>query len=611
MAYACRFASGAQDVTVAFRQEFPAAGRSGKPIQPGDLAMTVTIPRAGVTAMLPAGTIAVTATGDLTAHITQGGSAADADWPGLTAGATPVSGTGDLALKLTGTVPAVTVSAGGDVVFHPAALALTLRPQAAASSGGSSGGTPPAGGSASGGSAGGTGGGSAGSAGSAGSTGSTDSAGATGGSTGSGTGTASDGGAGSGTDSGTAAGSDSASGTGTGSHAAALSADAADAAGATGTAGTAGTAGSGSGSGDAAGSGSGGTTGSGSGGGADLLGDCAPAPGQDTALATVPVSGAAPGTPGPGGSASAGRTPTAGGTSPGAPGATGAGTAAGRPGTILPQDGTVHSGLTTCGKTPTGDPDPKRLPPTGSTAIVLPMPGQPAFPDAPMCGFAVGFSNVNKLNGAMIVNDPHAHPVMAEVNGGRRKVLDFTNEYVEVDSVLDLTLPPSKATFLTYGFMPTTASVEFVPKGLMTVVQSGDTFFDQPILTTIGGYQEIRVHDVRINGTPLDVGPNCRTATPVDVELKGREDDYLPGGDGKPDYDIVNGGPLIDENLVVPPFTGCRSHGEDLDALFTASLSGPGNTLNLSQGRLCDPVNVPETTCQPEIQIPQLPQRRH
>src|SRR5690349_14083334 len=64
LAYACQFASGAQDVTVAFTQHFPPTAAAGKPIQPGDLTMAVTIPRAGVTAMLPAGTGSVTAAGD-------------------------------------------------------------------------------------------------------------------------------------------------------------------------------------------------------------------------------------------------------------------------------------------------------------------------------------------------------------------------------------------------------------------------------------------------------------------------------------------------------------------------------------------------------------------
>jgi hypothetical protein len=114
---------------------------------------------------------------------------------------------------------------------------------------------------------------------------------------------------------------------------------------------------------------------------------------------------------------------------------------------------------------------------------------------------------------------------------------------------------------------------------------------------------------VRVNGTPLDVGPNCRTASPLDVVLHGRKDAGLPDDDGKPDYDIQDGGPLTDTDLVIPPFTGCSNHGENLNALFTSAISGPGNSLNLVQGRICDPINAPYL-CQPEIPIPPLPHRK-
>lgn len=343
-----------------------------------------------------------------------------------------------------------------------------------------------------------------------------------------------------------------------------------------------------------------GSSGSSAPGSSDVTVACAPTPGASTTLATVPVPGG-PSSPAAGSSAAA-PAATARDTGPGAAGGTGTIT-------VTPERTPPHSGITTCGKTPTGALDPKRLPPDSPTAIVLPLPGMPDFPPSPQCAFADGFSNVGKLNGAMIVNDPYAHPALAEINSGRRKVLDYANQYVEVDSILSLQLPPSRATFLTYGFMPTSARVDFVPRGPLTVVQTGDDFFGQPILTTIGGHQDIRLHDVRVNGTPLDVGPDCHTVRPLDIVLNGRKDAGLPGDDGKPDYDIQDGGPLTDDNLVIPPFTGCAGHGENLDALFTAAISGPGNSLNLVQGRICDPLNAPYL-CRPEIPIPQLPHRK-
>jgi hypothetical protein len=227
----------------------------------------------------------------------------------------------------------------------------------------------------------------------------------------------------------------------------------------------------------------------------------------------------------------------------------------------------------------------------------------------PLRGYVAGFSNVNKLNGAMVVNDPYGTPGLATVNSGQRKVLDIPHNYIEVDSTLALQLPTSHSTFLTYGFMPTSADVDFVSRGVFTVVAFGQPNLGTPAITTIGGYQDLRIHNVKLNGTPLDVGSNCHTVTPLDVVLTGRADEALPGGgDGRPDYELATGGPLTDENLVIPPFTGCGAHGENLDALFTASLSGPGNTLNLSQAPLCDPTANPKS-CLPEIQLPSLPKR--
>jgi hypothetical protein len=536
LAYTCRFGAAGQDVqdvqdvTISFSQAYPHGGRVGKPVQPGELTMTVGISRGAVAALLPAPADTLTGTGDLKALVTQGGSQAHTDWPGLRADSTAVAGGGDLLIAFTGTVPGVSVTAPGDVAFAVGDATLTLRPQAAAGTPAPPTSAPPTSPSASP---------------SAPATGATPSATA---------------------------------------PAAAVSAVPSDA-GATPTVPAAG--------GTAAPL-------------PDVTGLCTATSGQDTTLAHVAVTGGGPGgtagptTPGQGGTAPAGSSASA----------PRAGSPSGKGGTVVPLQQPAHSHVTTCGKVPVAPLDPKRLPPVSATAIVLPMPGQPPFPPVSQCAFAVGFSNVNKLNGAMIVNDPQDRPQLAEVNSGQRKVLDFGNQYVEVDSIIALQLPPSHSTFLTYGFVPTTAEVDFVPKGVMTVVQTGDDFFDQPILTTIGGYQAIRIHDVKVNGTPLDVGPDCRTATPIDVVLKGRKDEQVStGGDGRPDYDIQDGGPLVDDNMVIPPFTGCGSHGENLDALFTAAISGPGNTLNLSQGRICDPANAPQL-CLPEIQLPQLPQRR-
>ncbi|WP_371502335.1 hypothetical protein OG871_35000 [Kitasatospora sp. NBC_00374] len=275
-----------------------------------------------------------------------------------------------------------------------------------------------------------------------------------------------------------------------------------------------------------------------------------------------------------------------------------------------------HSGVSTCPPAPTGELDPNRLPPVPEGATVIPFPDMDPFPDVPACAFAVGYANVHKLGQAAVVNDPGRGPALAALNLTRRFVTLWDPEpgqqpYLEADSLGYLGLPPSDTTFVTYGFIPTTAKMELVPQGPLTIVATGNSDWDQPVEFTIGGYQSLRLYDVKINGTPLDVGPDCRTVTPVDLRLTGRQDDHLPGGgDGKPDYTLQTGGPLAQRDLTIPPFAGCGTGGEDLDALFTAAVSGPGNSLNLVQGAICTPTSDQPNGCEPEIELPALPHRR-
>ncbi|MER5635386.1 DUF6801 domain-containing protein [Kitasatospora sp. NPDC002227] len=377
---------------------------------------------------------------------------------------------------------------------------------------------------------------------------------------------------------------------------------------------------------------------------------CALAPGQAAELGSVEVtagpsgsatpsapapSGSAPSAPAPSGSTLSAPAPggsPSGSGSAGAPSGTasvsGPPTASGRPsasgsGVRLAPPGKApaiqvqpayHSGTDLCPDPPKGELDPARLPPVPEGATVIPSPDMD-WPDMPACAFADGFANITKLGQATLVNDPAKSPTMVALNMNRRLVVLWgdTDGYFESDVLGRLNLPTADSTFLTYGFVPTSAKIDFTPVGLLTIVATGNVQWNQPIVFNIYGYQSMRIHDVLVNGTPLDVGPNCRTAAPVELKLQGRQDSYLPGGgDGKPDYTLMGGGPLSQTDLYVPPFTGCASHGENLDALFTAAVSGPGNQLNLMQGPTCTPGSDPATNgCEPEIVVPDPPTRRH
>ncbi|MEO3765617.1 DUF6801 domain-containing protein [Streptomyces sp. B5E4] len=305
---------------------------------------------------------------------------------------------------------------------------------------------------------------------------------------------------------------------------------------------------------------------------------CTLADGQDGTLATVAVPGES-GTPG-GGDGGADD----GGAGQGTPGATGERPGgAGADADAAPGDEPAETGdVTPCppGQPPTAELDPDRLiePPPGTTTLTL--------PGVYTCTAAAGVVNSRKLNGALIANDPHA-PTLDSVRVllNKQMIISPGNFYNGTRNVAEFTLPDSEATFLTFGFMPVTGKVEFTNEPMTIVTEQGSSIDTNE--TTAGFYQALRIYDVKVNGVPLDVGGECRTSAPLDVVLKGKY----------PEYRVFTGGTL--RSLVtVPPFTGCGTGGEDLDALFTSALSGPGNYVELKQSPLC---TMPCTPAVPEL----------
>ena len=213
--------------------------------------------------------------------------------------------------------------------------------------------------------------------------------------------------------------------------------------------------------------------------------------------------------------------------------------------------------------------------------------------------YMAGYSNVRKLRGAALLgveNGQTTGHVLLEL--AYAVIIDLCatdgSTHVLTRGLLDHNgahaLPPAKATFLTFGFMPTTATLELTQPAGTTIEVDSHSFFDGTSHeeSTVTSQLSIRVHDVLVNGSPLDVGPHCESATPMAVTLHGKE----------PDYTVNTGGPLTGV-VTIPPFTGCGV-GEDLDPLLTASISGPGNFIKLTQGVPCTrPPDQPTNNCDP------------
>ncbi|MFC8954379.1 DUF6801 domain-containing protein [Streptomyces sp. NPDC057101] len=332
-------------------------------------------------------------------------------------------------------------------------------------------------------------------------------------------------------------------------------------------------------------------------------------PGQDTeggrVLATVPVGAGAP-TGGPSSPVPPSATPSS--ASPSSPLPTSP-----LPPSTAPRPPSPAESETAGGGDTAQDPAAGGTADSGPKVVAEPTPGAPAGPrPAPPCrndkptptsltAYITGYANVRKLNGASLV------PVSCVLIEQGIPEIDFRPDgsihlLQKSDAVLShqgrKQSPPFKATFLTFDFMPATATMVLEQAGPMTVESDILLVFPDNIAQTwIRAPLVLRVLDVRVDGTRLDVGPSCRTEKPLSspepdpatypgdhLVLLGKG--QLLNGTDATGYVLTSGGPLTGE-VTIPAFKGCGAGGENLDRLLTASISGPGNHLKQIQGQTC------------------------
>lgn len=102
----------------------------------------------------------------------------------------------------------------------------------------------------------------------------------------------------------------------------------------------------------------------------------------------------------------------------------------------------------------------------------------------------------------------------------------------------------------------------------------------------------VEILNVRLDGMDLELVPGCRTVEPAPVSMIGpgytvpdpmRSRDYLEKwydtADPAAFFNPIKGGQLAG-TMTIPPFTGCvTASGDDLSAMMTTAVSGPGNTV--------------------------------
>lgn len=221
-----------------------------------------------------------------------------------------------------------------------------------------------------------------------------------------------------------------------------------------------------------------------------------------------------------------------------------------------------------------------------------------------VCGYITGYSDVRKLYGAALLQPKRpARPALVNIDFAWRHT--FKHGKLIVNSTGDLyyqghrELPPVRATFLAFGFVPVTASLkvtELRPISIRSV--SGVTAPPYPITVRATTTVAIGISNVDVNGVPLAIGPHCRPVSTARLTLSGRGDNTAPPRG----YTVPTGGPLSGR-LTIPAFTNCGVT-ENLDPLLTGSISGPGNYVLMTQGKLCGPSQPSNWTCPPPVPKP-------
>ena len=123
-------------------------------------------------------------------------------------------------------------------------------------------------------------------------------------------------------------------------------------------------------------------------------------------------------------------------------------------------------------------------------------------------------------------------------------------------------LPPATGSFSELGFVPVTATTEFVQNGQTTGT-----------LESNGGIQAtsqitLKLTSLKVAGIPIAVGNSCQTVTPAAITLTSQ-----------PGFNALTGG-TVSGTYTIPKFAHCLL----ATPLINLTLPGPGNTISLTLG---------------------------
>ena len=232
-------------------------------------------------------------------------------------------------------------------------------------------------------------------------------------------------------------------------------------------------------------------------------------------------------------------------------------------------------------------PFPKNLQLNPRFPLPPPLPKSHVFhTPANACAYAAGFTNARKLHEAALVG-----PGLADLVFGQTVFTKFTHNKVYVQAREpgqfeyhgQPVLPPARATLLGFGFMPVSATLQISEIGSANadfITCSYSVCPNPKNFALFDARVSVNISDVDVNGVPLNVGAHCQTS-PFNLELLGLPPAYNVGSQ----YGVLTG------TVTVPAFHGCADGTENLDPIFTASVSGPGNFVKVTQGVICTPTS--------------------
>ncbi|WP_130347558.1 fibronectin type III domain-containing protein, partial [Herbihabitans rhizosphaerae] len=123
----------------------------------------------------------------------------------------------------------------------------------------------------------------------------------------------------------------------------------------------------------------------------------------------------------------------------------------------------------------------------------------------------------------------------------------------------DMVLNPTTGKFSLFGFLPTTAKIEFVQTSKTT-----GTLKDGVLKSSSN--MIVKLPQVSVFGFPLSSSADCQTVTSTKIDLRS------PAG-----FDPLKGGKLAG-TYTLPPLKGCGV----LNNLISAFTAGPGNTVDVN-----------------------------